>query len=113
MFGSKSDEAEKLVAEKKWDKLQKKYVLGDDASRLAAAEALKNGVADEAYNFLIDLLKDSNQDVQLAAIKSLGVAGTDRAVAQLQWVLTKVPASDTVRIAAIQDSITKVRNPKR
>lgn len=113
MFGSKNEEAEKFVKDAKWDKLGKKYVCGDDAARLAAAEALKNSHADEAYNYLIDLLKDSNKDVQLAAIKSLGISGTDRAVAQLQWVLSKVPESDKVRLDAIHDSIAKVRGKKR
>lgn len=113
MFGNKTDDVEKLVKGCKWEKIEKKYVRADDASRLAAAKALADSKADEGYNLLIDLLKDTNPDVQLAAIKSLGACASDRAVTQLQWVITKTPETDKERLEAIQTAIDSIRDRKR
>lgn len=113
MFGNKSEEAEKLVKEGKWDKLSKKFLNGNDEERLAAAKALSTSHADEAYNALIDLLKDSNHEVVMAAVLSLSANATDRAASQLQWLLTKTPATDKALCDAIQAAISNVRGKIR
>lgn len=113
MFGGKGSEIEKMVKSGKWDKIEKKYLHSTDENRLALAKALYDSPADEAYNALVSLIKDSNPDIQLEAIKSLGNTGSERAAAQLQWVLEKVDPSNTVTVAAIKDSIVKVRSKKR
>lgn len=113
MFGEKGQEIEKLVKGGKWDKIEKKYLHSSDENRLALAKALSTSPADECYNALVDLIKDDNHEVQLEAIKSLGATGSERAVAQLQWVLAKTPESDTKTVQTIQDAIAHVRSKKR
>lgn len=113
MFGDKEQEVEKLVKGGKWDKIEKKYLHSNDENRLALAKALSSSPADECYNALVNLIKDENPEVQLEAIKSLGATGSERAVAQLQWVLAKTPEGDTKTIQAVQDAIAHVRSRKR
>lgn len=113
MFGEKGSEIEKLVKGGKWDKIEKKYLHSNDENRLALANALCESPADECYNALVDLIKDDNKEVQLAAIKALGATGSERAVAQLQWVLAKTPESDTKTVTAVQAAIAHVRSRKR
>ncbi|MFZ2539639.1 MAG: HEAT repeat domain-containing protein [Oscillospiraceae bacterium] len=113
MFGDKDAELEKWISTGKWDKIEKKFLYSNDENRLTLAKALSTTSADEGYNALVSLIKDENKDVQLEAIKSLGVTGSERAAAQLQWVLAKTPPTNTATIAALQAAITKVRTKKR
>ncbi len=113
MFGDKDAEIEKLVSTGKWDKIEKKYLYSNDEKRFALARALSTTFADEGYNALVSLIKDENSEVQLEAIKSLGKTGSDRAAAQLQWVLAKTPPSNSATIAALQAAIAQVRGKKR
>jgi len=45
----------------------------------------------------------------LAAVKSIAITGRDHEVAQLQWLLSNTPESDTELIEALQDAISKSR----
>lgn len=112
MFGMSSD-IKTLVEKGKWPKVEKSVRSNDSAARAEAAKALSASKADEAYNLLIDLLKDSDPNVQMEAIKSLGVVGSTRAADQLQWVLDRTPETDTARIAELRNSITQVRSRQR
>lgn len=113
MFGDKENEIEKMINGGKWDKIEKKFLYSTDENRLALAKALTVTSADEGYNALVTLIKDTNPQVQLEAIKSLGATGSERAAAQLQWVLAKTPPTNTAMVAALQAAITKVRLKKR
>lgn len=112
-MGDKSQEVEKLVSKGKWDKLEKKFLYSNSDNRLALAKALSQSSADEGYNLLVTLIKDEDHDVQLAAVKSLGATGSDRAASQLQWVLAKTPQTQTDTIDALQTAINSVRGKKR
>lgn len=112
MFGMSSD-INTLVEKGKWPKVEKAVRSSDAATRAEAAKALSASKADEAYNLLIDLLKDSDSNVQLEAIRALGAVGSTRAADQLQWVLDRTAETDTARIAEIQKAITQVRQRQR
>ena len=100
---------ERLVEKKHWDKLRK-HVDGKKEEKLALAQACSTSDADEGCNILVTLIHDSDQDVQLAAVKSLGVIGNDHATVHLQWLLTQVTPDQQELIDAIHSAIKSVRN---
>ena len=109
----KEQELEKLIKADKWDKIEKKFFYADPVHRLILAKGLAAvSEKDECYNMLFELIKDDDKDVQLAAVKSLGICGTDSAVARLQWVLNRTPESETKLIEEIHDAIKVLRDKK-
>ena len=100
---------EKLVQKKHWDKLRK-HIDGKKEEKLDLAQACSISDADECCNILVSLLHDNDQDVQLAAVKSLGIIGNDHATVQLQWLRSKAEPGQTELIDAIHLAIKSVRN---
>lgn len=100
---------EKLVQKKHWDKLRK-HIDGKKEEKLALARACSISDADECCNILVTLLHDGDQDVQLAAVKSLGAIGNDHATVQLQWLLSQCSSDQKELIDAIHLSIKNVKN---
>lgn len=105
----KGSDIEKCVKAGKWDKIEKKYLGSSDENRLELAIALGTTSADEGYNALINLIKDENPKVQLEAVKSLGLISGERAVGQLQWLLSKTPATNKELQDAINTSVTQIK----
>ena len=99
-----------MIQKGKWDKAARKVAHGDAALRLAAAKACSCSDCDECYNILIDLLKDPDEQVQLAAIESLGKTAGDRASTHLTW-LENHTAEDKKEIhAAIHTALGQIRS---
>lgn len=112
MFGSKAEKIEKLILKGKWDDLGDKYVSSDTETRLILAQECAKSTDYKVNNILSILLRDSDDQVKLAAIRSIGVTGTDRETAQLEWLLSNTPESKKEVIATLQESISKVRHKK-
>jgi HEAT repeat protein len=101
---------EKMVEKKHWDKLQKKYLNGKTEERLELAKACGSVSADETVNMLVALMQDSDAEVQLAAVASLGKVADDHTTAKLQLLLRQTPKENTRLTQAIETSIRQVRD---
>jgi len=112
MFGSKQSKIEKLVLKGKWDKINKKYLNGDAKTRLLLAQACAKAKDMGVNNILAVLLRDPDEKVQLAAIKSIGITGRDHEAAQLQWIIENTPAEKTEIIDAAKEAFSMVRGRK-
>ena len=112
MFGSKREKYEKMVAKNQWDKLAKDVQGNDPQKKLWIAQACANSNDDGSFNALSILIRDSDEQVQKEAIRSLGVMGNDHATAELQWILTKIPEDRKETIEVAHDALRKVRERK-
>lgn len=109
MFGSKEKNIEKLIRKGKWETLNKKFLKGDAATRLVLAQECAKAGDPGVNSLLSTLIRDEDEKVRLAAVKSIAITGRDHEVAQLQWLLSNTPESDTELIEALQDAISKSR----
>jgi len=112
MFGSKNEKIEKLVQKGKWDDLGDKYINSDTETRLILAQECGKSTDYNVNSILSILLRDPDITVKMAAIKSVSNTGKDHECAQLEWILSNTPEDNTELIAALQDSITKVRRKR-
>ena len=113
MFGSsKKEDFENLIQKGHWEKLQKKCGSAGEAERVLAAEACGTKVCDETSNLLIDFLKDSSDQVKMAAVKSLEQVGNDHAVSQLQWMMGNLKPEQSELRAAAQHTIEAIRGKR-
>jgi HEAT repeat protein len=103
-----AQKAAKLVKRNRWGKINKLLEKGDSEIRAALASELKNNRDDNSINLLIILLKDSDEKVQLEAVKSLGELRVERAKTHLQNMFKFVPEDKTELIEAIKDAIAKI-----
>ena len=111
MSGSKEQQAAKaakLVKRQRWGKIGKMLEKGDPETRIALASELGNTTDDNAFNYLISLLKDTDEKVQLQAVKSLGVHGEDRAKTFLQNMMSSLPKEKKELADAIRESIAQI-----
>ena len=112
MFGSKAEKIEKLVLKGKWDDLGDKYINSDTETRLILAEECAKATDYKVNGILSILLRDSDEKVKLTAIRSIGITGTDRETAQLEWLSSNTPADKKEILAALQSSILKIRGKR-
>lgn len=112
MFGSKNEKIQKMVMKGKWDDLSTKFINSDAETRLILAEECSNSTDYKVNNLLSVLIRDNDEKVKLAAIKSIGITGKDHESSQLEWLLLNTPEDKTQIIAALNDSISKVRRKK-
>ena len=112
MFDSKEEKIQKMILKGKWDDLSNKYLNSDTETRLILAQECAKSDDYKVNSILSILLRDSDESVKLAAIKSIGVTGKDHECSQLEWVMSNTPDDKTNIIAALQDSITKVRRKR-
>lgn len=108
MFGSKEQKIARLVKRGRWGKIGKMLEKGDSETRVAVTAELGNTKDESAYNYLILLLKDNDEQVQLQAVKSLGNLEMERAKVHLQNLISSVPKEKTSLIDAIKESISKI-----
>lgn len=108
MFGS--NDFEHMVKKQQWEKIKKRAEKADDKARLAIASACGTSSPDdeEATNLLITLLRDTNADVVMQAVKSLGLVGTKSSKTYLQYLTEHQPEGDSPLKDAVQDSIDKI-----
>jgi HEAT repeat protein len=101
MFGNNADQMGHLVEKHQWEKVDKKLNGADAEAKVALAAACANSSDEEASSCLISLLNDSDESVQIQAIKSLGIIGSENAKTNLQWLSDHLPAGkDAVKTAA-------------
>jgi len=112
MFGNVERKIEKMVKKGKWEDLIKKCMTADAKTRLIIAEQCAK-LNDPGVNTVLNkLLRDPDENVQLAAVKSIGITGKDHEVAQLQWLLSNTSEDKQELISALHDSISKVRGKR-
>lgn len=108
MFVGKAKEIERLVEKHHWDKIGKKLEGADAQTKCALAVACGGSHDEAAANCLINLLKDSDEDVQLKAVESLELVGSESAKTHLMWLYGKLPEEQEAIRKAILDAIEKI-----
>lgn len=109
MFGSKEKKIENLIRKGKWEALSKKFLKADAATRLVLAQECAKAGDPGVNSLLSTLIRDEDEKVQLAAVKSIAITGKDHEVAQLQWVLSNTPESNTELTEALHNAISNCR----
>ncbi len=112
MFGSKDKKIEALIRKRKWDVLNNKYLRADAGTRLILAQECGKATDPGVNSVLTTLIRDNDEKVQLAAVKSIAATGKDHEVAQLQWLLKNLPEDKSEMKEAVQEAISKVRGKR-
>ncbi|MGR3176569.1 MAG: HEAT repeat domain-containing protein [Candidatus Anammoxibacter sp.] len=86
---------------KKFKKLKKKLYAKDPNIQTAAAVSLLNLEYQDAFELLIDILKDAkNKEITISVLKSFGFTGDDRAMGQIIPLLDN--KKERIRLAATE-----------
>ncbi|NLM09408.1 MAG: HEAT repeat domain-containing protein [Clostridiaceae bacterium] len=109
MFGSKESKIARLIKKGKWEVLSKKYLNSDTETKILLARECAKANEPGVNSLLSTLTRDSDPKVQLEAVKALTITGRDHEVAQLQWLLTQVPAENKEMVEAIEHAIGSCR----
>lgn len=112
MFGStkaSTEQLTKLVQARKWDKIKKSYLNSDAETKAHLAEACATSVSDDSSNVLMALLDSPEDDVKLAALKSLEKVGNDHVVSRIQQMMVTVPADKTALRNQVQATLQALR----
>lgn len=100
---------EKLVQQKKWDKIKKNYLDADEETKTHLAEACAVSVSDDSSNILMALLNSPEKSVKIAALKSLEKVGNDHCVSRIQQMIDTIPTEQT----DLKEQIIKTRDALR
>ncbi len=88
LFGSKKDKIASMAAKGKQTPKLCEYCFDRDPEiRAAAAEAVGKTQGDAGYNALINLLRDEEPKVAIAAAKALGEMGSKNAIEHLRYMI--------------------------
>jgi len=112
MFESKTEKIQKMIQKGKWDNLIENYSNSNFETRFILAQECAKSTDYKVNNLLSFLIRDNDEKVKLAAIKSIGITGTDRETAQLEWLMSITSEDKTEIVDALQDSISKIRRRK-
>lgn len=99
---------EPMVAKNQWDKIMAKLDRANVQTKLEIAEACGKSNEDESMNILIRFLTDSDESVQLQAIKSLGSSGRLSTKTHLFWLSEHLPGGKDHVKAAIKDALAAI-----
>lgn len=113
MFFKNENQMEQLVNKHQWDKIIKKLHGADVQSRLALATACGSSFDEDSSNTLINLLNDSDDNVLIQVVKSLGAVGSSNAKTHLQSLFDRLPDEKVSIKDAIRESIAKINISKR
>ena len=91
---------------KKWKKLQKLALHKDPEIRAAVATALGPIRVDEAYNTLVDLVRNGDINVRKAAVMALGVNGRKAGAEHIRNIMTQDANASIVPIC--QEAIAQI-----
>ncbi len=87
LFGSKKDKIAAMAAKGKQTPKLCEYCFDKDPEiRIAAATAVGKTKGDAGYNALVNLLRDEEVTVQIAAAKALGEMGSKNAMEHLRYM---------------------------
>lgn len=109
MFGFKKKKAIRLVKQKKWATIDSNLEKYDRETKLALIQACIDFKDLESCNILESLVKDSDEEVKVSAIKAIGLIGNEHSISVLQWLLSKVPDSEKSVKETIQMSIATAK----
>ena len=113
MFGMSkkptAESLEKLVQQKKWDKIKKSYLDADEETKVLLAKACVTSVSDDSSNILMALLDSPEESVKLAALESLEKVGNDHCVSRIQQMIDAVPPEDTKLREQIKKTLGALR----
>lgn len=112
MFGNSRQQMEHFVKSHQWDKIGKKLPGADAETKAALAVACGHSTDEEAPNILINLLRDSNEGVQLQAVNSLGAIGNNSAKTHLQWLAGNLQGEKKELREAISHAISQLSDRK-
>lgn len=113
LFGGGGNEMEQLVNKHQWDKISKKLHSADAQSKASLATACGASMDEDSLNTLIKLLSDSDDNVLMQTVKSLGNVGGDNAKTHLQSLYGRLPDDKDSLKKAILDSIAKIKVSNR
>lgn len=108
MFGNGGNQMVHMVQKHQWDKIEKKLQSSDAQTKTALASACGESSDEEASTVLLNLLQESDENVLLQTVKSLGAVGHDNAKTNLQWLSTSLPGDKKELQEAISEAITKI-----
>jgi len=108
MFGSKEDRLRKLIRKNRWGKISKILETADSQTKILFASECGSTKNEKSLNYLIALLRDDDEKVQLEAVKALGLLGKDSAKTHLLDILNNLPKEKTELYNAIRESISKI-----
>ena len=100
---------QQLVQKGKWDKIKKSYLNSDSETKVHLAEACASAVGDDSSNVLMALLDSPEDEVKVAALKSLAKVGNDHCVSRIQQMIASVPADKTALRGEIQNTLQALR----
>ena len=111
LFGSIEKKMEKIKAlgtKGNWQKLVKIAGNKDASLRAAAATALSSIKADESYNTLVNLTRDSDKSVRKAAVVALGILGRKSGQDHVRHAMEGETDPDFIK--ACQTAISQIIN---
>lgn len=106
MFGNKEKKIESLIKKGNWDVLMKKFLHADTSTKVMLAKGCANSKDPGVNSLLTSLIRDTDYNVRLEAVKAIAVTGKEHEVAQLQWLLDNTPENETEMISAIHTAIS-------
>jgi HEAT repeat protein len=91
MFGNGKNPFAHMVEKNQWDKITGKLNHANAQIKAEIAEACGQSSEDESMNILIRLLTDSDESVQMQAVKSLALSGRSNTKTHLHWLSEHLP----------------------
>lgn len=97
-----------MVKRHQWFKITKELNKASLEEKEAFAKEFGNVLHEQTFNYLLMLLNDSEEQVQIQAIKSLGNFESDNAKTHLQDFLINLPKEKTELDKAAREAIRQI-----
>jgi hypothetical protein len=110
MLGEGKNHFDHMVEKNQWQQITGKLSNANARTRLDIAAACGRSKEDDSMNILIRLLNDSDESVQLQAVKSLGTNGRSTAKTHLQWLKEHLPEGRYNVKLAIKEAYVSIGN---
>ena len=107
MLFNSENQMQQFVNKHQWGKISKNFHGLDTQSKVDLAIACGSSSDEDASDFLIYLLEDSDENVLMQAVKSLGMVGYSNAKTHLLALLWKLPDGKEDLKAAIKEAVAK------
>ncbi len=107
--GASTESIAKLVRSGKWDKIRKNYLNSDTETKVNLAKACGETTGDDSCNLLMELLNSEEEEVKIAALKSLTATGNDHCVSRIQAMMLVLPEDKTLLRSEMQNTLNNLR----
>lgn len=97
-----------MVKRHRWLKINKELEKANIEEKVAFAKEFGKELHEKTFNYLLMLLNDSDETVQLQAVKSLGNFESDNAKTHLQDFLINLPKEKVELDKAARDAIRQI-----